>query len=145
MRDVGQENVRKSRRKVTKEVEEEINPGRKLNIFSRKTVRETYFCDWNPGNEPRFQCFFARHGSLFDRIRRRREQRCSLLEKAKELRLERNRICGELNLLSSKQRASIERVREKNRFRFGDKRDQDVVVVCSHVGERWRTVESGEI
>ena len=63
--------------------------------FPKKTVRETYFCDWSPGNEPRSQCFFERHGSLLDRIRRHREQRCSLLEKARKLRLERNRVCGE--------------------------------------------------
>ena len=119
--------------------------------FPKKSVREASFSDWSRGNEPRFQCFFGRHGSLLDRIRRRREQHWSLLEKAKKLRLERNRVCGEsetmlnsclgkgivdngcakmmigsdtfrqyLNLLSSKERTSIERVREKNRFRFGD-------------------------
>ena len=86
---------------------------------------------------------------MFDRIRRRREQRCALLEKARKLRLERNRVCGEyetmlnscpgegivdtgcakmmmgsdtfrqyLNILSSKERASIKREREKIRFRF---------------------------
>ena len=116
-----------------------------------KTEREACFCDWSPGNEARFQCFFERHGSLLDRIRRHREQRCSLLEKARKLRLERNQIYGEFetmlnscpgtglvdtgcakmmmesdtfrqypNLLSSKERPSIERVREMNRFRFGD-------------------------
>ena len=42
--------------------------------MNKKTGREAYFCDWSPGNDPRFQCFFERHGSLFDRIRRRREQ-----------------------------------------------------------------------
>ena len=97
------------------------------------------------GFVPRFQCFFeSRHGSMLDRIRRRREQRCSLMEQATRLRLERNQVCGEfekmlssclgkgvvdtlcakmmmgsdtfqqyLSLLSSKERASIERVREK--------------------------------
>ena len=80
------------------------------------------------------------HGS----IRGRREQRCSLLEKAERLRLERNQVCGEfekmlnscpgqgivdtgcskmmmgsdtfqqyLSLLSSKERAFIERMRER--------------------------------
>ena len=95
--------------------------------------------------------FFEKHNSLLDRGCKRCEQPCSKLEKARKLRLERNRVCGEfetmlnscpgkrvvdtrrakmmmgsdalrqyLNLLSSKERASIERVREKNRFRFGD-------------------------
>ena len=95
--------------------------------------------------------FFEKHNSLLDRGCRRCEQPCSKLEKARKLRLERNRVCGEfetmlnscpgkgvvdtrrakmmmgsdalrqyLNLLSSKERASIETVREKNRFRFGD-------------------------
>ena len=114
-----------------------------------KRSREAYFCDWSTGNAPRFQYFLERHGSLFDRSRRHREQRCSLLEEARNLRLERNRVCSEkmlnscpgkgivdtgcakmmmgsdtfrqyLNLLSSKERASVKRVREKNRFRFGD-------------------------
>ena len=26
----------------------------------KKTGREAYFCDWSPGNGPRFQCFFER-------------------------------------------------------------------------------------
>ena len=122
-----------------------------MNSFSRNG-RDAYFRDWSPGNESRFQSFFERHGSLFDRIRRSREQSCSLLGKARKLRLERNRVCGEfetmlnsypakgivgtgcakmmmgnsdtfrqyLNLLKPKKRASIERAREKNRFRFGD-------------------------
>ena len=148
MWDIGQENVRKNRRKVTKEVGKEVNPGRKMNSFPRKRGNRRTSVTGAPGNEPRFQYFFERHGSLFDRIRRRREQRCSLLDKAWKLRLERNRVCGKfetmlnsspgerivdtgcakmimgsdtfrqyLNLLSSKERASIETV---------------VVVVCSH-------------
>ena len=53
--------------------------------FVTRTERETYFCDWSPGDEPRFQCFFeTRHGSMLEGIRRRREQRCSLLEKSKK-------------------------------------------------------------
>ena len=135
--------------------------------FPKKTGREAYFCDWSPGNESRCQCFFEKHNSLLDRGCRRCEQPCSKLEKARKLRLERNRFCGEfetmlnscpgrrvvdtgrakmmmgsdtlrqyLNLLGSKERASIERVREKNRFRFGD---QDFSVVCSPSDERWRT------
>ena len=127
-------------------------PRKKNEHFAKKTDREAYFCVWSPGDEPQFQGFFeSRHSSMLDRIRRRREQRCSLLEKAKRLRLERNQVCGEfetmlnscpgkgivgtgcakmmmgsdtfqqyLSLLSSKERASIERVLEKNRFRFGD-------------------------
>ena len=115
-----------------------------MNNFPRKRGREAYFCDWSPGNESRCQCFFEKHNSSLDRGCRRCEQPCSKLEKARKLRLERNRVCGEfetmlnscpgegvvdtgcakmmmyLNLLSSKERASIERVQEKNRFRFGD-------------------------
>ena len=67
--------------------------------MARKTGREAYFCDWSPGKETRFHCFFERHGLLFDRIRRRREQRSSLLEKARKLRLERNRVCGEFETM----------------------------------------------
>ena len=40
--------------------------------FPKKTVREAFFCDWSPGNEPRFQYLYARHGSLLDRNRRPR-------------------------------------------------------------------------
>ena len=47
--------------------------------------RETHFCDWSPQYESRFLCFFEnKHCSLLERIRKRREQRCSLLEKAKK-------------------------------------------------------------
>ena len=82
--DIGKENVHKCRHKATKEVEGVTNLGRKMSIQSRKR-REAYFCDWSPGDEPRFQCFFeSRHGSMLERIRRRREQRSSLLEKEKD-------------------------------------------------------------
>ena len=91
----------------------------------------------------------SKHSSLVERIRKRREQRCSLLEKAKKQKMERERAIGEyeamlnsslekgitdtgcakmmmgshtfkqyLDLLTSKERASVEKVREKNRFRF---------------------------
>ena len=125
---------------------------RKNDCFSKKTERETHFCDWSPQHESRFQCFFeSKHCSLLDRIRKRREQRCPLLEKAKKQKIERERAIGEyeamlnsgpgkgiidtgcakmmmgsdtfkqyLDLLTSKERASVEKVREKNRFRFGD-------------------------
>ena len=36
---------------------------------------------------------------MLDRIRRRREQRCSLLEKARRLRVERNQVCGEFETM----------------------------------------------
>ena len=120
-------------------------------IFTRK-LREPHFCDWSPQHESRFLCFFeSKHWSLLDRIRTRREQRCSLLEKAKKQKIERERAIGEyeamlnsspgkgiidpgcakmmmgsdtfkqyLDLLTSKERASVEKVREKNSFRFGD-------------------------
>ena len=89
--DIGQDNVRKNRRMVTKEVGKEVNPGRKMNSFPRKRGER----------QPRFQCFFERHASLFVRIRRRRrrDQRCSLLEKARKLRRERNRVCGEFETM----------------------------------------------
>ena len=88
---------------------------------------------------------------MLERIRKRREQRCSLLENAKKQRMERERAIGEheamlnsslgkgiidtgcaklmtgsdtfkqhLDLLSSKEHASVEKVREKKCFRFGD-------------------------
>ena len=121
-----------------------------MSILSRKR-REAYFCGWSPGDESRFQWSFeSRHGSMLERIRRRREQRYSLLDKPKKLGLERNQVCGEfetllnscpekgivdtccakmmgsdafqryLGVLHSKERASIEKVPEKDRFRFGD-------------------------
>ena len=37
--------------------------------------------------------------SMLERIRRRREQRCSLLEKARKLRMERNQVCGEFETM----------------------------------------------
>ena len=52
----------------------------KMSILLRKR-REACFCDGSDEDEPRFQCSCEnRHGSTLDRIRRRREQRCSLLE-----------------------------------------------------------------
>ena len=54
MWDVGQENVRKNRRMVTKEVGKEVNLGRKNERFPRKRGER----------QPRFQCFFERHASL---------------------------------------------------------------------------------
>ena len=123
----------------------------KNEYLPKKTERETHFCDWSPQHESRFPCLFeSKHCSLLDRIRKRREQRCSLLEKAKTQRIERERAIGEyeamlnsspgkgiidtgcakmmmgsdtfkqyLDLLISKERASVDKVREKNRFRFG--------------------------
>ena len=88
----------KNRRKVTKEVRKEANSGTNEQ-FPKETGREAYFCDWRFGNEPRIQCFFERHGSLLDRICRHREQRCSLLEKARKMSLERNRVCGEFETM----------------------------------------------
>ena len=52
MWDIGQENVRKNRRKVTKEVEKEVNPGRKMNILPRKRGER----------QPRFQHVVTCHG-----------------------------------------------------------------------------------
>ena len=75
-------------------------PWKKNEHFVKKTERDAYFCDWSPGDEPRFQCVFeSRHGSMLERIRRRREQRCSLLDKAKKLKLERSQVCGELDTM----------------------------------------------
>ena len=110
----------------------------------------THLCDWSPEYKQGFLCFFeSKHCTLLERIRKRREQHCSLLEKARKQRTESNRVNGEneamLNsspgkgiidkgctkmmvgsdtfkqyLLSPKERASIEKVQKKNRFRFGD-------------------------
>ena len=67
----------------------------KTSIFTRKQ-RETHFCDWSPQHESRFLCFFeSKHCSLLDKIRKRREQRRSLLEKAKKQRVEGERAIGE--------------------------------------------------
>ena len=69
---------------------------RKNEYFHKKTERETHFCDWSPQHELRFLCFFkSKHCSLLDRIRKRREQRRSLLEKAKKQKIERERAIGE--------------------------------------------------
>ena len=54
MWDIEQENVHKNRRKDTKEVGKEVNPGRKMNSLPRKRGER----------QPRFQCFFERHASL---------------------------------------------------------------------------------
>ena len=103
--DIRQENVHQNRHKV----EEETNPGRKMNILPRKTGREAYFCDWSPGDEPRFQCFFeSRHGSMLDRIRRR----CSLLKKSKRLRLDRKQVSSE----STRDRMADGQTAFENRF-----------------------------
>ena len=90
---------------------------------------------------------------MFDRIRRRREQRCSLLEKARQLKLERNRVCGEFETMlnscpvkgivdtgcakmmtgSDTFRQYLNLLSSKERsFQVWRQRDQDVVVVCSH-------------
>ena len=62
----------------------------------------------DPGDEPRFQCFFeSRHGSRLERIRRRREQRCSLLDNAKKLRLERDTGCAKMMMGSDTLQQSI--------------------------------------
>ena len=75
-------------------------PWKKNKHLFKKTEIEAYFCEWSPGDEPRFQCFFeSRHGSMLERIRRRREQSCSLLDEAKKLRLERNQVCGEFEIV----------------------------------------------
>ena len=150
----------------------------KNEYFPKKTERETPFCDWSPQHESRFLCFFeSKHCSLLGRIRKRQEQRCSLLEKAKKQRIERERAIGEyeamlnsspgkgiidtgcakmmmgsdtfkqyLDLLTSKERASVEKVREKTRFRFGDnepKMSHWSAVIPMNIGstcvaKRWR-------
>ena len=60
--------------------------------FTKKIERETHCCDWSPQHESRFLCFLE--SNLLNRIRKRREQRCSLLEKAKKQRMERERAIG---------------------------------------------------
>ena len=95
MLDTGHENVHRNVCKTTKEVDELAAQRRKTSIFPRK-LRETHFCDWSPQHESRFLCFFeSKHCSLLARIRKLREQRCSLLEKAKKQRMERERAIGE--------------------------------------------------
>ena len=60
-------------------------PWKKKEHFAMQAEREAFFCDWSLGDEPLFQGFFeSGHASMLERIRRRRAQRCSLLEKAKE-------------------------------------------------------------
>ena len=50
----------------------------------------------SPQHESRFLCFFeSEHCFLLERIRKRRKQRCSLLEKAKKQKMERERANGE--------------------------------------------------
>ena len=105
---------------------------------------------------------------MLERIRRRREQRYSLLDKPKKLGLERNQVCGEfetllnscpekgivdtccakmmgsdafqryLGVLHSKERASIEKVPEKDRFKVWRQRDSNVILVSGHSNEQWR-------
>ena len=140
------------------------------NEFFPRQLRETHFCNWSPQHESRFLCFFeSKHCCLLDRIRKRREQRRSLLDKAKKQKIERERAIGEyeatlnsssgkgvidtgcakmmmgsdtftqyLDLLTSKERASVEKVREKNRFRFGDNETRMShwsAVIPMHIGK----------
>ena len=119
-------------------------------------------------HESRFLCFFeSKHCYLLDRIRKRREQRCSLLEKEKKQRIERERAIGEyeamlnsspgkgiidtgcakmmmgsdtfkqyLDLLTSKGRASVEKMREEP-FQVRRQRGEDVALVRGHSNEHW--------
>ena len=82
-------------RKVQRRWKEKPTMEEKTSTLSRRQ-RDAYVCDKSTEDGPRFQCFFeSRHGFMLERIRRRREQRCSLLDKAKKLRLECNQVCGE--------------------------------------------------
>ena len=87
--------VARSQRRVGKEV----NPGRKVNSFQSK--RREWRTSVTGALETNHDSSVSLrgHGSVFDRIGRRREQRCSLLEKARQLKLERNRICGEFKTM----------------------------------------------
>ena len=170
MLDTGHENNHRNVCRATQEVDEVATQRGKTSFFSKKTGRETHFCDWSPQQESRFLCFFeSKHCSLLVRIRKRREQRCSLLEKAKKQKIDRERAIGEceamlnsspgkgiidtgcakmmmgsdtfkqyLDLLTSKERASVEKVREKNRFRFGDNETRMShwsAVIPMHIGK----------
>ena len=149
MWDIGQENVHKNRHKVTKKVEEETNPGRKMCILPRKRREKRISATGTLGRTSvslrvdTAPCLTGFADAVNNAVH--------CWKKAKRLRLERNQVCGEfetmlnscpgkgivgtgcakmmmgsdtvqqlLSLLSLKERASIERVREKNRFRFGD-------------------------
>ena len=91
MLDTGHESVHRNVCRATQEVNEVATQRGKTTISPRK-LRETHFCDWSPQQESRFLCFFeSKQCSLLDRIRKRREQRCSMLEKAKKLKIERER------------------------------------------------------
>ena len=142
--------VRKNRRRVTKEVGKEVNPGRKMRSFHRKRGERRTSVTGAP--EPNHDSSVSLRGTVrfltgSDVVNN--VVRC--WKKPWKLRLERNRVFCELetmqnscpgkgivdtgcakmmmgsdtfrqylNLPSSKERASIERVQEKNRFRFGD-------------------------
>ena len=75
--------------------------GRKNEYFSKRVEKEAHVCDWRSGYEPRSLGFFfeSKHNSMLERVRRRREQRCSLLEKARKLRIGRDRVNGECEVV----------------------------------------------
>ena len=115
---------------------------KKNEYFPKKTMRETHFCDWSPQHESRFLCFFnSKHCSLLERIRKRAKKQRMERERASgeceamlnsspgkgiietgcaKMMMGSDTFWQNLVLLSSKKRASVEKVREKNRFRFGD-------------------------
>ena len=95
MLDTGHENVHRNVCRAAKEVDEVATQRGKTSVFTRK-LRETRCSDCSTQHESRFLCFFeSKHCSLLDRIRKRREQRRSLLEKAMKQRIERERAIGE--------------------------------------------------
>ena len=98
MWDIGQEDVRENRRKVTKEVIKEVNHGRELNSFPRKRRQRRTSVTGAPETNHDFSV------SLRGTVRCltgfadvvKNVVRCW---KAKKLRLERNRVCGEFETM----------------------------------------------
>ena len=145
MLDTGHENVHRKVCRATRKVDEVATQRGKTSIFPRK-LRERLIYVTGAHSMNRVFCASSR-GSLLEKIRKRREQRCSLLEKAKKQKMERERAIGEceamlnsspgkgiidtgraqimmgsdtfkqhLDLLTSRERASVEKVRERSRF-----------------------------
>ena len=74
------------------------HPGRKMNIFQKKTRRRTSVTGALETNDDSSVSFRVNTAPCLTGFADR-EQRCSLLEKARKLRLERIRVCGEFETM----------------------------------------------
>ena len=77
----------------------------KTSIFPRKQRKRLISVTGAHNMNRVLLCFFeSKHCSFLDRIRKRREQRCSLLAKAKKQRMERERAIGDYEAMLNSNR-----------------------------------------